>query len=112
MTGELDRPITRREFDEYKTVTDRALKMQATEYERRLRDLNGEQGRIEKIVQRTVTLEAFEDFKTLLDERVGALRMAEDKRTGALLLFRFMATAGVFGLILSVLNSLGVRLGA
>jgi hypothetical protein len=106
-----DRPITRREFDEYKKVTQRELDLQAKEYERRLTDLNGEAGRLAKFMHSTVSQESFGDYKKLIDERVDALRKAEDQRTGGLILLRVLAVSGSFGLLLSLLNSFGIKFG-
>ena len=110
--------VSRRDFKEYKRaerrvrkLERRALKLQAREYERRLKGLNGEHKRMSEYVEQTVRQEAFEDYKRLIDERVGALRRAEDQRTGGMILVRVLATSGAVGLLLSILNSIGVRFG-
>jgi len=106
-----DKFVTRREFREYQRITKRALRLQAKEYERRLKNLNGEAKRLAKFLKSTISKRAFEDFKKLLDERVGALRKAEDQRQGGMILVRILASAGALGLLISVLNALGVRFG-
>lgn len=89
----------------------RALKLQAREYERRLKQLNGEAKRIREILATTVSHTSFEDYKKLMDERVSALRKAEDQRVGGMILVRILATSGTMGLLLSILNAMGIRFG-
>ena len=103
--------LTRREFKAFKETERRALKLQAKEYERRLKALNVEHKRISQFVEQTVRQEAFDDYKRLIDERVGALRRAEDQRTGGMILVRILATSGAVGLLLGILNAIGVRFG-
>lgn len=113
-----DTPVTRREFKAYEKWQiraerwrDRALRLQAKEYERRLGDLNHEAQRLAKFVETTVSETAFGDYKTLLDERVNALRRAEDQRSGGMLVLRILAGSGAVGLLLSILNAVGARFG-
>jgi hypothetical protein len=61
--------------------TRRALKLQATEYERRLTALNGENQRILSVQNSSVTAEKFEDYKTTQE---AALKLALEQATGRL----------------------------
>jgi DNA polymerase III delta prime subunit len=47
-------------FEAHKEATQKALDLQAKEYNRRLRELNGEQSRIDTVLQRSVTRELFD----------------------------------------------------
>lgn len=64
---------------------DKALGKQATEYERRLKDLNNEASRIQDVLNRSVTAEKFEDYvKNEADKTAAALDQEEQKRVLAL----------------------------
>ena len=55
----------------------RALRLQAREYERRLRALNGENQRILNVQNNSVTAEKFDDYKTTQET---ALKIALDRQ--------------------------------
>ena len=110
-----DKFLTRREFKTFERwqlraeqERDQALKLQAKEYERRLEALNHESERLDRYLQSTVSETSFEDFKKLLEERVSALRKAEDQRMGGLILLRVLAGSGAVGLLISILNIIGL----
>lgn len=93
-------------------TTDLALKLQAAEYERRLDGLNGEQNRIQNVLEKSVPREVFEAYKDAEAKAINAfileVRTWRAEISGALSLVRFMGFAGVVALILALLRLAGV----
>ncbi len=108
----MSKPLSRREFKEFRRTQRQALKLQAREYERRLKHLNGEQKRIAAAAAVSVRKDLYESDKDGMDARIDALRAAEDKRIGALRLIGLLAAGGavtgVIGLVGFIVQAIRV----
>lgn len=69
-------------FEEYKIITQRALELQAKEYERRLDALNGEAGRLRLIQANYIPREVFDAAIKELDKKVEVLTAVNLKGEG------------------------------
>jgi len=88
-------------------ASDRALALQADEYERRLGDLNHEQARLASDRERYLTKEKFEDWQRTVD---ASIAKSEGKSLGLSLAWAvFISAAGLLGGF--VLTALGFWLG-
>lgn len=86
--------VTRREYKEARRLMRRALNLQATEYERRLGQLNGEQGRIAEAAATAVRKDVYEQTRAGSDARIAALEAQENRRVGAMRLIGLLAAGG------------------
>jgi len=86
--------VTRREFAEVRRANRRALKLQAREYERRLKHLNGEQKRIAAAAAVTLRKDIYDAERKTLEARLNILETAENRRAGAMRLVFVLATSG------------------
>lgn len=96
--------ITRREFHIHFDAINKALALQAREYERRLLDLNGEREENRRNWSSSVRKDTFEQYQRTMDEKVQQFQQKEDQRTGRVMLYRALAGAGAAGLVIQVLE--------
>jgi len=73
-----DRMVDRREYLAHRKADQQALRLQAREYKRRLKVLNGESGRIAEIAKKSVTAEKFEDYQASQATALGLALEAKD----------------------------------
>ncbi len=99
--------VTRREFRELRKLERRALKLQATEYERRLEALNGEHKTNVENWRTSVRHTTFEAYKEAMEKRVDALEAKEDERKGRVAFFQMLAGAGALGFAVQLIQLLG-----
>ena len=80
---------------------EKARRLQATEYERRLRDLNGEASRLREMQASYLPRETWENAKKDYDEKLSALAAYKDNATGRQALLAILVPS-VVSLLMSV----------
>jgi len=98
----MSKTVTRREWKQERKNDRRALKLQATEYKRRLKSLNGEQNRIANAAAQSVRKDVYDSNQKALDDRLKALEAQENRRAGALRLIAVLAAGGLLSGLLGL----------